>query len=61
METWQQILAAALLVAMLFFIWPGVKASIERSKQAEEKHWSTFILIALALVAFVALLISSVQ
>ena len=61
METWQQILTAALLVAMLFFIWPGVKASIERSKQAEEKHWGSFILIALALVAFIALLISSVQ
>lgn len=61
METWQQILTALLLVAMLFFIWPGVKASIERSKQAQEKHWGTFILIALALAGFVALLISSVQ
>ena len=61
METWQQILAAILLLAMLFFIWPGVKASIERSKQAEETHWGTFALIALALAAFIALLISSVQ
>ena len=61
METWQQILAALLLVAMLFFIWPGVRAGIERSKHAEEKHWGSFALIVLALIAFVALLISTVQ
>ena len=61
MELWQQILMAGMLVAMLFFIWPGVKASIARSKQAEEKHWGTFGIIVLLLVAFIALLIQMVQ
>lgn len=61
METWQQVLYGLLLIAMLFFIWPGVKASIARSKQAEEKHWGTFALIVVAIIGFIALLISSVQ
>ncbi len=61
MGTWTQILSVVFLVAMLFFVWPGVKASIARSKQAEESHWGTFALIALALVGFIALLVSSVQ
>ena len=61
METWMQVLWAVALVAMLFFIWPSVKASIERSKQAEEKHWGTFALIVLALIGFIYLLILSVQ
>jgi hypothetical protein len=61
MGTWEQILYAVMLVAILFFVWPGVKASIARSKQSQEKHWGTFALIVIALIAFVALLISSVQ
>jgi hypothetical protein len=61
METWMQILSAGMMIAMLFFIWPGVKASIARSKQAEEKHWGTAIAIALILIAFIALLIASVR
>jgi hypothetical protein len=40
---------------------PGIKATIERSKNAEEKHWGTLILLAAVLVAFVILLISSVR
>ena len=61
MELWMQILSAALLIAMLFFVWPGVKASIQRSKQAEEKHWGTFAVIVIALAAFIALLAMSLQ
>lgn len=61
MESWHQYLYAALIIAMLFFIWPSVKTSIARSKNAEEKHWVTFALIVLALIAFIYLLISSVQ
>jgi hypothetical protein len=40
---------------------PGIKATIERSKNAEEKHWGTVALLAVVLVAFVVLLIWSVR
>jgi hypothetical protein len=61
MELWQQLLAGALGLFVLFMFFPGIKATMEKSKNAEEKHWGTLILIVVVLVAFVMLLISSVQ
>lgn len=61
MELWQQLLMAAMGLAMIFFLLPGIKASMEKSKNAEEKHWGTILLLAAVLVAFVAFLISTVQ
>lgn len=61
MELWEQIALGALALLVLFMFGPGIKATIERSKNAEEKHWSTVALLAVVLVAFVVLLIWSVR
>ena len=61
MELWEQLLLGALAILVLFMFRPGIKATIERSKNAEEKHWGTLILLAAVLIAFVILLISSVR
>ena len=61
MELWEQIALGALALLVLFMFGPGIKATIERSKNAEEKHWSTVVLLAAVLVAFVVLLIWSVR
>ena len=61
MELWQQILSALFALLMLFFIYPSIKPMMERSKNAEEKHWGTLLLLAAALIAFIAFLVSSVQ
>ncbi len=61
MELWQQIMAAGLGIMVLFIVFPSVKGAIEKSKNAEEKHWGTVILLAVVLIAFVLLMISSVQ
>lgn len=61
MELWEKILLGALALLVLFFFAPGLKTMMERSRQAEQKHWGTVALLALILVAFVMLLISSVQ
>ena len=60
MALWEQIAVAILGLLVLFFFFPGIKATMERSKNAEEKHWGTLALITLVLIAFVMLLISSV-
>lgn len=58
-ETWEMILIGALVVLLIFWFRPGIKASLERSRQAE-KDWKA-VLIPLALVVlFVILLISLV-
>lgn len=61
MELWEKILLGALALLVLFFFAPGLKTMMELSRQAEQKHWGTVALLALILVAFVMLLISSVQ
>ena len=61
MELWEQIALGALAVLVLFMFRPGIKATMERSKNAEEKHWSTVVLLAVVLIAFVILLIWSVR
>lgn len=61
MELWEQIALGALALLVLFMFGPGIKATIERSKNAEEKHWSTVALLAVVLVAFIVLLIWSVR
>ena len=61
MELWEQIALGALAVLVLFLFRPGIKATIERSKNAEEKHWGTVALLAVVLIAFVIFLIWSVR
>ncbi len=61
MELWEQLLAGALGLLVLFMFFPGIKATMEKSKNAEEKHWGTLILLTVILIAFVMLMIYSVQ
>jgi len=61
MELWQQLLMAAAGLLMLFYIAPSIKPMLEKSKNAEEKHWGSVALLAIVLVAFVLLMIYSVQ
>jgi len=61
MELWEQLVLGALAILVLFLFRPGIKATMERSKNAEEKHWGTLALLAVVLIAFVAFLIWSVR
>ena len=61
MALWEQLLAGAIALLVIFMFFPGIKATMEKSKNAEEKHWGTLLLLAVVLIAFILLLISSVQ
>ncbi len=61
MALWEQLLAGALGLLIIFMFFPGIKATMEKSKNAEEKHWGTIILLTIVLIAFVFLMIYSVQ
>jgi hypothetical protein len=61
MDLWQKILMAVMGLLFLAYIFPSIKPAMERSKNAEEKHWGTALLLAAALVAFIAFLVSTVQ
>jgi hypothetical protein len=61
MELWEQILLGAMAILVLFLFRPGIKATMEKSKNAEEKHWGTLALLAVVLIVFVIFLISTVR
>ena len=58
MSMLEQILlgAGALLVAVFF--WPGIKATLERSRQAQERDWAGALLPVGLVILFVILLIA---
>jgi hypothetical protein len=57
MSTWEQVLLGAGALIILFLFWPGVKATLERSRQAEEKDWKSVLIPIGAVVLFVIMLI----
>ncbi len=61
MALWELLLAGAIGLLVLFWFFPGIKATMEKSKNAEEKHWGTLILLTIVLIAFILLMIYSVQ
>jgi len=61
MSTWEQVLLGIGALILLFFFWPGVKATLERSKQAENKDWKGALLPIGFVVLFVVLLIMMVK
>ena len=42
---------------MLFFFWPGAKAALERSKEAENPDWQGALIPIAIVVLFVIVLI----
>ncbi|MDT8283125.1 MAG: hypothetical protein RQ982_10020 [Gammaproteobacteria bacterium] len=61
MELWQQLLAVALGVMVLFIAVPGVKGAMEKSRNAEDKHWGSVALAAIVLIGFILLMVYSVR
>ncbi|PCI08778.1 MAG: hypothetical protein COB77_01585 [Gammaproteobacteria bacterium] len=61
MALWEQLLAGAIALFVIFMFFPGIKATMEKSKNAEEKHWGTLIMLTIVLVGFIMLMIYSVQ
>lgn len=61
LAAWEKILLGMLGVLMLFLFWPGVKAAMQRSQEAQERDWRGILVPLLAVLLFVALLIALVR
>lgn len=60
MALWEQIVVGILAILVLFWFVPGLRASIERSKDAP-KDWAGVLIPIAVVVLFIILLISSVM
>lgn len=61
METWEQILVGLFAIFILVFLLPGVRATLEKSKQAE-KDWPGLLIpmaFVIGLVIFVIFILRS--
>ena len=57
MAIWEQVILGIGAFIILFLFWPGAKAAIERSKQAENPDWKGAVIPIGAVILFVVLLI----
>ena len=59
METWEQVLVGAFAILILVFVFPGIKATLEKSRQAE-KDWPGLLIpmaFVIGLIIFVIMLL----
>ncbi|MCF7993135.1 MAG: hypothetical protein K9M02_22085 [Thiohalocapsa sp.] len=61
MELFLKIAAAAVLIMMLFYLWPAYKAWQENGPKAEKGDWQAALLPLAAVVGLVVVLIALVR
>ena len=58
LETWEKVIIGGLVVLLLFWIFPGIKPTLERSKEAP-KDWKGLLIPIGFVVLFILFLIST--
>jgi len=61
MSTWEMLLLGVMVVLVLFWVGPGVRATLEKSRRAQRRDWTGFLVPIAVVVVFVLFLISSVR
>jgi hypothetical protein len=61
LATWEMLLIGALVVLVLFWFRPGLKASLEESRKATRQDWMNLLFPIGLVVLFVLLLIMMVS
>jgi uncharacterized membrane protein YphA (DoxX/SURF4 family) len=61
MDLFLKLAAAAVLIMMLFYLWPAYKAWQQNSPKAEKGDWQAVVLALGAVVGFVVVLIMLVR
>ena len=57
MGTFEQVLVGILAVVVLFLFWPGARADIQKSREAENPDWTGALIPVGIVVLFVVFLI----
>jgi hypothetical protein len=57
MAAWEQVLLGIGALLLVFFFWPGAKAAMEKSRQAENPDWGSVFIPIAAVVLFIVLLV----
>lgn len=57
MAGWEQVLLGMAAVVLVFLFWPGVKAAMQKSKEAENPDWQGALIPVGIVILFVILLV----
>lgn len=57
MAVWEQVLLGMAALVLLFLFWPGAKAAMQKSKEAENPDWTGALIPIGLVILFVILLI----
>lgn len=57
MGTFEQVLVGILVIAVLFLFWPGAKAAMQKSREAENPDWTGALIPIGVVVLFIVFLI----
>ena len=60
MANWEIILTGIVVVLLMFWMGPGIKETLRRSREAEEKDWKALLIPLALVILFVMFLISMV-
>lgn len=58
MAIWEQVLLGIGGLLLAFFFWPGIMATMEKSRQAEHKDWVGVFIPITVVVIFIIMLIA---
>jgi len=58
MAGWEQVLLGIGALVLLFFFWPGAKAAMQKSREAENPDWKGALLPVGVVILFVILLVT---
>jgi len=61
MSVWEKLLLGVMVVLVLFWAGPGIRATLEKSRRAESRDWAGFLLPVALVILFVLFLISTVR
>lgn len=57
MAVWEQVLIGIAAVILVFLFWPGARAAMQKSKEAENPDWKGALLPIGIVILFVILLV----
>ena len=57
MGTFEQVLVGILAIGVLFLFWPGAKAAMKKSREAENPDWTSALVPIGIVVLFVIFLV----
>jgi uncharacterized membrane protein len=60
LSTWEMLLLGVLVILVLFWFGPGIRTTLERSRQAETRDWAGFLLPIAVVILFVLFLMKMV-